>query len=234
MLAWLGEWLQGIVAVILLAVVMELILPNNKMLRYSRLVIGLILLLTMLNPIFNLFQKDFHQKIAASFSIWDDQFRKNSIDVPTLEEINRKAADLKKEREQASEQLTQRGLEEAMKQQLLQQGQENVENVHVTLGWEGTPNAVERMPFIQGVTVTVQSKKQVESLETESDTIIQDVQINIQGIEPIDQSDPEVQDRAGDVDHFVAIDAEQISNIITILTSSWSVNPNQIIVQAKS
>lgn len=233
MLAWLGEWLQGIVAVILLAVVMELLLPNNKMLRYSRLVIGLILLLTMLNPILNLFQKDFHQKIAASFSLWDEQFRKDSINVPTLEEINRKAANLKEEREQASEQLTQRGLEEAMKQQLQQQGQENIVNVQVALDWDGAYNA-ERMPFIQQVTVTVKPQEQAESLTTDNDNIIQDVQIDIQGIDPIEQVSSQVHSVTDNGDNFIAVDAEQVSSIITILTSSWSVNPNQIIVQAKS
>ncbi|URN94263.1 MAG: stage III sporulation protein AF [Candidatus Pristimantibacillus lignocellulolyticus] len=238
MLAWLGEWLQSVIAVILLAVIVELVLPNNKMLRYSRLVIGLILLLTMLNPLLNLFQKDFTSQLAASYSLWDEQFEGEELNVPTLEEINKRASELKVDREQASEQLTKLGLEEAMKQQLLNQSDANVQQVAVQLGWNKGTSA-DQTPYIESITVTlkqVPSESQVEEVAVQEPIKVSEikVQVDVTVSEESESPNPETEQKPKQQSGYHAVQDEQALQIISILAASWNVKENQIYVQAKS
>ncbi|MCR8659285.1 stage III sporulation protein AF [Paenibacillus endoradicis] len=237
MLTWLGEWLQSIIAVILLAVIVELVLPNNKMLRYSRLVIGLILLLTMLNPLLNIFQKDFTSQLAASYSLWDEQFQADKLNVPTLDEINKRATQLKADREQASEQLTKLGLEEAMKQQLLNQTDANVQQVAVQLGWNKGAGA-DQSPYIVSITVTLkqaQSETKVEEVVVQEPIIVSEIKVQVDMTESeVSESTTENVDKLPEQQSdFYAVQDEQALQIISILTTGWNVKGNQIFVQAK-
>lgn len=239
MLAWLADWLQSIIAVVLLAVIVELVLPNNKMLRYSRLVIGLILLLTMLNPLLNLFQKDFHSQLAAGYSLWDEQFQADKLNVPTLDEINERASQLAADREQASEQLTIRGLEEAMKQQLLHQSDAKVQQVSVQLGWNKGRGA-EQSPYIASITVTIKqelAEDQVEDVATLDEIVVDDIQVQVEtsDVEASDTTEQQEVEQLQELQRgYYAVQDEQARQIISILTEGWNVNGNQIYVQAKS
>lgn len=51
---WLSAWLRSVVLVILLAMVVELLLPSQAMQRYVRTVLSLFLLLTLLQPVLKL------------------------------------------------------------------------------------------------------------------------------------------------------------------------------------
>lgn len=55
---WLGGWLRSIVLIVLVATFIDLLLPNQAMQRYVRTVVSLFLLMTLLTPVFQLFQKD--------------------------------------------------------------------------------------------------------------------------------------------------------------------------------
>lgn len=55
MILYLTDWLKKLILLILLATIVDLLLPNSNMQRYARLVIGLLIILTMLSPIFSLF-----------------------------------------------------------------------------------------------------------------------------------------------------------------------------------
>jgi len=61
----LSGWLKQIVAVVLLAALVDLVLPNRTMQRYVRLVAGLIVLLTMATPALQWVRGDFDSKLAA-------------------------------------------------------------------------------------------------------------------------------------------------------------------------
>lgn len=61
----LSGWLQQIVAVVLLASLVDLLLPNRTMQRYVRLVAGLLVLLTVASPVLQLFRGDFGTRLAS-------------------------------------------------------------------------------------------------------------------------------------------------------------------------
>lgn len=56
-MAWLADWLKQVILIILLAAFVDLLLPSQAMQRYVRTVISLFLLLTLLTPVFELFQR---------------------------------------------------------------------------------------------------------------------------------------------------------------------------------
>lgn len=55
MLAAVSDWLRHLVFLILLAVLVELVLPDNSLQKYARAVFGLLIMLSMLNPLRVLF-----------------------------------------------------------------------------------------------------------------------------------------------------------------------------------
>lgn len=57
---WLGGWLKSVVLIVLLAAFIDLLLPNYTMQRYVKMAISLFLLVTLLTPVFQLFQKDWN------------------------------------------------------------------------------------------------------------------------------------------------------------------------------
>jgi stage III sporulation protein AF len=60
----LSHWLRQIIAVILLASLIDLLLPNRTMQRYVRLVAGLFILMTVATPIMHWMKGDFTSKLA--------------------------------------------------------------------------------------------------------------------------------------------------------------------------
>ncbi len=55
---FLTEWISNIILLILLATILELLLPNSSLQRYVKMVVGLLLLVVILNPLFSIFSKD--------------------------------------------------------------------------------------------------------------------------------------------------------------------------------
>lgn len=66
---FLTEWIGNIILLILLASVLELLLPNSSLQRYVKMVVGLLLLVMILNPLFSIFSKDVDSWVSSiSFS----------------------------------------------------------------------------------------------------------------------------------------------------------------------
>ena len=57
---WLAGWLKTVIMVIMLATFVDLLLPSNTMQRYVKTVLSLFILLTLLTPVLQLFQKDWN------------------------------------------------------------------------------------------------------------------------------------------------------------------------------
>src|SRR5690625_390193 len=61
------HWMTQIVLYLLLVTMIDLILPNQTMKRYVKLVTGLILILIFLKPLFSLSSLDLQQEIEQAF-----------------------------------------------------------------------------------------------------------------------------------------------------------------------
>lgn len=62
------DWIEQIIVFILLATIVDLIVPANAMKKYVKLVIGLILILIFLRPVFFLFDINIQQSLETSVS----------------------------------------------------------------------------------------------------------------------------------------------------------------------
>ncbi|WP_226667596.1 stage III sporulation protein AF [Metabacillus litoralis] len=67
-MSFLTEWITNIIVFILLAVVIDLLLPNSSMQKYAKMVISLLLIIVIINPIFKLFSKDMND-VLSEFTI---------------------------------------------------------------------------------------------------------------------------------------------------------------------
>ena len=79
---FLTEWVTNIIIFILLATVMDMLLPNSSFQKYTKIVTGLILIAIILSPVLKLFSADFETAIAAigQFNSQEDEKIKNSIE----------------------------------------------------------------------------------------------------------------------------------------------------------
>ena len=107
-------WARQMILFILLAMIIELLLPNSSMKKYINMVVGLLLITIFLQPLFHLFQVDVEtllNKALPSLSITEEQENmKNSIELKKNEIQDAQAAYVVEEmavqmKEQAEEEL---------------------------------------------------------------------------------------------------------------------------------
>ncbi|MFU0791502.1 stage III sporulation protein AF [Virgibacillus proomii] len=77
------QWVTQIIIFILLATVIDLLIPASSFKKYIKLVVGFILILILLKPIFFLFQIDVQHALEASISKLD----RNSQQVESMENL---------------------------------------------------------------------------------------------------------------------------------------------------
>lgn len=63
----LVHWVTQIIVFLIFAAIIDLLIPENKMRRYIQFVVGLVLLLIFLKPVFYIFDIDITQAIESSF-----------------------------------------------------------------------------------------------------------------------------------------------------------------------
>jgi len=82
-LDFLKEWVTNIILFILLATVIDMLLPNSSMQKYTKMVTGLLLIAIILTPIYKLFSSNFETAISSitSYQVTGEKNMKNSIDL---------------------------------------------------------------------------------------------------------------------------------------------------------
>ncbi|MGM0874168.1 MAG: stage III sporulation protein AF [Bacillota bacterium] len=85
-MSFLTEWITNIIVFILLAIVIDLLLPNSSMQKYAKMVISLLLIIVIINPIFKLFSTDMND-ILAEFQLGASS---EEDDVKNLIELQKK------------------------------------------------------------------------------------------------------------------------------------------------
>ncbi|MDR7072688.1 stage III sporulation protein AF [Fictibacillus barbaricus] len=82
-MSFLTEWVTNIIVLVLLAGVIELLLPGNQFQSYIKMVIGLLILLAMLSPIFKILHTNFDQVFKGMDlpAVAKESEIKNSIEI---------------------------------------------------------------------------------------------------------------------------------------------------------
>lgn len=85
---WLNLWLRKVVLLVLLAAFLDLILPNTKIQQYVKMVMGLIILLTIMSPVFSIFQIT-PDELATKIGIYQNKQEKKE-NQPEWEQLTQK------------------------------------------------------------------------------------------------------------------------------------------------
>lgn len=62
MMSFLKQWIISICTIIIFITAVELVLPNNSMKKYSKFVLGLILIITLIKPMIQIFDKSMNME----------------------------------------------------------------------------------------------------------------------------------------------------------------------------
>jgi stage III sporulation protein AF len=73
---FLTEWVTNIIIFVLLATVIDMLLPNSSLQKYTKIVTGLLLIAIILTPVLKLISKDF-EAAFASIPIFEQKEEKN-------------------------------------------------------------------------------------------------------------------------------------------------------------
>lgn len=198
----LTEWVTNIILFILLATIIDLLLPSSSMQKYAKMVIGLLLMLIILTPVFSIFKVNVDKLFTAinSSSISQENSSKNLLD-------------LKKKEIQASqdayilEQMAVQ-LEEGVKEELVKEYGVEVSGVEVHMKDEKGEKSFEN---ISSISLSVQPK---ENKHTASVSEVEVVSINAS--EPIKKEKTE--------------NDEKLKKVQSFLSRKWDMDKKQIIV----
>lgn len=159
-MAFFSEWITDIILFVLLAMLVELLLPRSTMQKYVKMVLGLLLIFIMLNPIMKLLAMDPQEWLDsfAKIGLHDEGFKK-SLEKQKLDIQARQHAYILKELADRLKEQTEKELMEQYRLEIADihfnmrdgrftvndQGEgflENIRSIQVTLR-EGQTGAVE-------------------------------------------------------------------------------------------
>ncbi|MBA4494988.1 stage III sporulation protein AF [Paenactinomyces guangxiensis] len=212
---WLGDWLKQIVLLVLVATFIDLMLPNNAMERYVKLVMGLLIILAILSPIFQFLKKDVDLSTLA--------FTPDSSASGKMEPINRIKAESEKLK-QTQSRLVQQQTEKTMEQMIERQVTKKFP-VEVMEARVATRLTSEQVPHITQVQLVARMKEPGSSREPD----------DIKPIQPVEQVRVDTV-TSGPVAVQSAPAAETTGltrRIIDYLKQTWDLTPEQVQVSVE-
>lgn len=200
---FIKEWVTTIVVFVLIATVVDFILPNSKMHKYVKMVVGLLLITIIINPIFSLLSKNFEIDVS-SFGV-----------IPTTAYINQEKSIESHKKEIESVQAayileeTSSKLKSQVQKELMEQFDLSIESLTIETT---TTNKEDVYDSIKNIHVILQSFD--SSTNSKQITDIEIVQVSILK-QPLKQID----------DH--------LEEVVSFLANSWNIEKTQITVEQK-
>ncbi|OAS22953.1 stage III sporulation protein AF [Paenibacillus oryzisoli] len=236
---WLAGWLKTVIMVIMLATFVDLLLPSNTMQRYVKTVLSLFILLTLLTPVLQLFQRDWNldQLLSRAEKEQNEKvmlaggYGGNQTQMKSLAAITKDANAIQEGERKKTQQIVQSQLAGLMKEDLQKQTEWSIQEVQVQVQVDNNGK-----PTITNVKVTlddIEAKKQ-ETVKSRS----------IAAMEPVKPVDPikigaaaVVQDRQtmaqGDLQsNLKSQPSEQEKDRLKRdIVKNWSVDPASIEIE---
>ncbi|UFJ42919.1 stage III sporulation protein AF [Brevibacillus humidisoli] len=157
---WFTLWLKKIILLVLLAAFLDLILPNTSLQRYVKMVMGLIILLTIMSPVFTLFRIP-PEELALRLSSYQQEFEARDEPNPQWESLSKK---LMQQQDEQMERYVSGQMESLIRQQVLSAYGIEVSSVDVRFRQSG-----ESTPDIEAITVVVSEDKGGEQKSPEKE-----------------------------------------------------------------
>ena len=192
----LTDWITNIVIFILLAGVMDMLLPSSAMQKYAKMVLGLLLITLLLSPLFKLISVDF-DSLLASFST-AEYVEKNQLE----NRIEKKKTEIQAVQDAYILEKMAVQLEKDGEEELVAQFNYEIADIDVAMNGTDQPQIPGDLEHITVVLAPVPADGQAE-IET-----VAEVTINIE--EPL----PDKDDGTKDIREFLAdkweVDADRI------------------------
>ncbi|MEH7237021.1 stage III sporulation protein AF [Bacillus sp. JJ1562] len=205
-LSFIAEWITNIILFILLATIVDMLLPNSSMQKYVKMVTGLLLILIILTPLFSLFKSDLDQALL-NMNLKPVQTEKN------LENL----IDLKKKEIQASQrayavETVQVQIINDIKEELMKnQANLTVQDVAIHLTNEAENNETVSYDDIQSIEVVLSK----ETAEPDNVPVVKQVEIDTsKQIEPVNKK----------------VDQTNVKAITKSLSTRWEIDSEKIVV----
>ncbi|WP_428909082.1 stage III sporulation protein AF [Niallia sp. Krafla_26] len=200
---FIKEWVTNIILFVLFATLIDMLLPNSKFQKYTKMVVGLLLISVILTPIFKLLSTDFEESFTAALPQWEEK-KENEI---------KNLIDLQKNEIQAShdayilEQMAVQ-LKEDAEEELMDQFDVAIADLEVVVDEEDV------RPFPENLQkVVIQLNGENEEAETEAVEVVKSVEINTN--EPLQEETK----------------FEHNDRIIKLLANKWSIDEEIIELQ---
>jgi stage III sporulation protein AF len=194
MMSFLTEWITNIIVFILLAVVIDLLLPNSSMQKYAKMVISLLLIIVIINPIFKLFNTDMNVILSEFQSV-----------APSEENDVKNSTEFQKKEIQASQRAY--ILEQMAVQMKTMAKEELVQNYDVTietilLSESEQVDDINSQSDLQHIRVVLQRN---EAVEVSGQETVEEVQsISIDTTKELPADDPEAELSSKEITAYLA------------------------------
>lgn len=99
MINFIKSWITQVLVTVIFMVLVDMILPNNNFKKYAKLATGLIVMITIITPVFKLFDRKIDVEETISNYITEFQDKESNIDRNKIEqEMNKKTVETYKEK----------------------------------------------------------------------------------------------------------------------------------------
>ncbi|MGO4271935.1 stage III sporulation protein AF [Paenibacillus sp. TAF58] len=239
---WLAGWLKSVIMVIMLATFVDLLLPSNTMQRYVKTVMSLFILLTLLTPVLQLFQKnwDIDQLIGQAEQRQNEKTMLassgggNSL-MKSLDVITKDAQKLQEAGQKQSQQMIQTQLAELMKEDLQKQTELIIQDVQVMaqIDNNGKPAITKVRVTLDDIETTKQGQSKAAS---KSIAVMEPVKpmdpIRIEPTTKLQGSNPSDKEAAA-LPKLSSRIEQEVDHLKQKIVRDWTLEPAQIDIQIK-
>ena len=196
----LTDWVTNIIVFILFAIILDMLLPSSTMQKYTKLVVGLLLIAVFITPILSIFNKNFtgdiQEKILQS-STWSNPNLENSFE--------------SKKRE----------IEETQQAYIL-------EHMAVQLKTEAEKELMDQSNYaIEDIEITLLDKNgemNVENIETIQVFVAEHQESSSESVQPVEKIEIMIDENETNVKEVPS------SELSTLLSTIWGIDPSKIVI----
>lgn len=203
---WISDWIRQIILIIFIATFIDLLLPSSSLERYVKLIMGLIIIVSILQPVLQLvLHEEKWSKLSELLApaVDTDQYS-------SLKKIQENSTELTQVQQEAIQHQFQNSISSWIKNQVSEKYQVKVVSAKVTA------NLVKETPVIRKIEVHGIKNQEKSSTDV------------VQPIAPVDLSQDIQKEQA------TKIDAKVQQEIQYFIGSAWNIDAKQVTVQIQS
>ncbi len=196
----LTEWVTNIIVFILFAIILDMLLPSSTMQKYTKLVVGLLLIAVFITPILSIFNKNFTSEMQEKL------MQSSTGSNPKLEN---------------SLESKKKEIEESQQAYIL-------EHMAVQLKNEAEKELMDESNYaIQDIEITLMDKNgemNAENIETIQVFVAESQESSSEEVQPVKKIEVTIDEKQNEIENTPS------SELTTILSKIWGIDPSKIVI----